>query len=162
MEQQWWIRRWARQGGSRRKAAALAARQELEKKRLAGRTVAFDLGAIEESDGEESDSEGEDEQDGVAPTVKDSDVPQAFSHFTYRASKRKLLVCDLQGVLNTAENLFELTDPVIHYRSRKGRKHVYGRTDHGRKGVDKFFCTHHCNALCRMLRMPGDKRRRAK
>ena len=29
---------------------------------------------------------------------------------------------------------------------------MYGRTDMGRKGMHKFFQTHKCSELCRMLR----------
>lgn len=82
---------------------------------------------------------------------------QAFSHFTYRHTRRKMLVCDLQGVLNTAAadegraGVFELTDPVIHYRSDTGRKQVYGKTDLGSRGVNAFFETHKCNDVCRLL-----------
>lgn len=82
---------------------------------------------------------------------------QAFSHFSYRYTRRKMLVCDLQGVQSTSvvgedhEGVFELTDPVIHYRSASGRKQVYGRTDFGRKGIHKFFETHYCNDVCRLL-----------
>ena len=133
------------------------------------------LGAIAESDEEE---EGDSEEDtgsdsGAAlggmmsaarvalPTVSNADVPQAFTHFTHRYSKRTQMVCDLQGVLDESLSppVFKLTDPVIHYRSKHGRKNVYGRTDHGVKGMDKFFATHECNALCRLLKMPGDERR---
>ena len=64
-----------------------------------------------------------------------------------------MLVCDLQGVLN--ENVtpleFELTDPVIHYRSHNGRKKVFGRTDHGIKGMENFFETHICGQTCVLL-----------
>lgn len=42
-------------------------------------------------------------------------------------------------------------DPVIHYQSQVGRKQVYGRTDLGRKGMRKFFRTHDCNNVCRLL-----------
>lgn len=83
--------------------------------------------------------------------------PQAFSHFTYRHTRRKALVCDLQGVLSNSAagedraGVFELTDPAIHYRSTSGRDQVYGKTDLGRKGVDKFFETHRCNDVCRLL-----------
>lgn len=88
-----------------------------------------------------------------------SDIPQAFSHFTYRHSRKKLLVCDLQGVLDetttpSSPPVFELTDPVIHYRSSTGRERVFGRTDRGIQGIKNFFRTHKCNSLCNMLKKP--------
>lgn len=81
---------------------------------------------------------------------------QAFSHFSYRSTRRKMLVCDLQGVQSTSAvdedraGVFELTDPVIHYSS-KSRSQVYGRTDLGKKGMHRFFETHQCNDVCRLL-----------
>ena len=82
-----------------------------------------------------------------------ADIPQAFSHFTYEYTKRKLLVCDLQGVLQRFEPhpMFLLTDPAIHYKSGRGRTRVYGRSDQGAAGIEKFFKTHKCSALCRAL-----------
>lgn len=80
------------------------------------------------------------------------DIPQVFSCFTYFQTKRKMLVCDLQGILNTDTNIFELTDPVIHYRSSKNRRNVYGRTDNGEEGIHNFFKTHKCSRLCEQLR----------
>lgn len=81
---------------------------------------------------------------------------QAFSHFTYWNSRRKMLVCDLQGVKSSCSDkdcagVFELTDPVIHYRSKSGRSQVYGRTDLGKRGIYAFFETHECNDVCRLL-----------
>jgi len=80
------------------------------------------------------------------------DVPQAYSHFTYLISRRKFLVCDLQGVLNTDVRppVFELTDPAIHYSEMTSRKD-YGRTDRGEHGIEDFFKTHTCSNLCHML-----------
>jgi len=111
------------------------------------------FGILEEGDEEdESDSEDEYEENTEDDHIRLEDIPQAFSHFTYRYTKRKLLVCDLQGVLNnSSQPLFEMTDPVIHFRSRHGRKNVFGRTDHGSKGIHNFFHTHKCSPLCRML-----------
>ena len=114
---------------------------------------------------EESEDEP-DEEDMVAcfapgvplkKTIEQEDFPQAFSHFSYQSSKRQILVCDLQGVLNTkiAPHVFELTDPVIHSASDK--KGAFGRTDRGKKGMQSFFKTHHCNALCELLGLPNDK-----
>ena len=59
----------------------------------------------------------------------------------------------LQGVLDETVQppMFELTDPVIHNVSKKGRRNVYGRTDKGREGVDCFFETHRCNGICQRL-----------
>jgi len=85
-------------------------------------------------------------------TFSIEDIPQAYSHFTYLASKRKFLVCDLQGVLNTdvTPPVFELTDPAIHYSEMTSRKD-YGRTDRGEHGIQDFFKTHVCSNLCRIL-----------
>lgn len=80
------------------------------------------------------------------------DIPQAYSHFTYLASQRKFLVCDLQGVLNTdvTPPVFELTDPAIHYSKMTSRKD-FGRTDRGQLGIEDFLETHICSKLCHML-----------
>ena len=79
----------------------------------------------------EESSEDEDEEDQIrddvavpmlTPLELQRDIPQAFSCFTYRHTNRRMLVCDLQGVLDTSRSptVFELTDPVIHYQSRSG------------------------------------------
>ncbi|GKZ00218.1 hypothetical protein MPSEU_000974700 [Mayamaea pseudoterrestris] len=116
-----------------------------------------DLGLIEEgSEDDESDDEGsESEHAGTnihfVKVFTASEVAQAFSHFTYWATGRKRLVCDLQGVYDEKDNVLRLSDPVIHHTSSSGRKHVHGRTDRGRKGKAMFFETHKCSALCRLM-----------
>ena len=47
---------------------------------------------------------------------------EAFTHFTYRFTKKKVMVCDLQGIFNTdlTPPTIELTDPAIHYASMGG------------------------------------------
>jgi hypothetical protein len=128
------------------------------------------LNAIMEDGGEEDDldSEAEDEENTAAALgpvyrIRDADIPQAFSHFTYRYTRRKSLVCDLQGVLSpqtsTSPPVFEFTDPVIHYKSSRGRRHVFGRTDRGHKGITEFFKTHECSELCKMLNSRWLKRK---
>ena len=89
----------------------------------------------------------------VAISFTISDIPQAFSCFSHRFSGKKYLVCDLQGVLNetSVPPCFELTDPVIHYKSKSGRRAVFGRTDRGPKGINDFYKTHQCSELCRAL-----------
>ncbi len=80
------------------------------------------------------------------------DIPQAYSHFTYTASGRRFLVCDLQGVLDTKQQppVFDFTDPAIHYKKRTDRID-FGRTDLGENGIEQFFQTHVCSDLCRMV-----------
>ena len=93
-------------------------------------------------------------RDDAPGKIDPADVPQAFTHFTYRYTGKKMMVCDLQGVLDTARlpPLYELTDPAIHYKSRTGRRNVYGRSDLGSGGMDRFLQTHQCSALCGMLK----------
>ena len=99
-------------------------------------------------------SQEEDQQLGEGPDgmFAIEDIPQAYSHFTYLASRRRFLVCDLQGVLNTDEKppVFELTDPAIHYTKMTSRKY-FGWTDMGEHGIEDFLETHTCSNLCRML-----------
>ena len=80
---------------------------------------------------------------------------EAFTHFTYRFTNYKVMVCDLQGVFNTGmiPPTIELTDPAIHYASTKGRRMVYGRTDKGRSGMNAFFKSHKCTEICKMLHL---------
>eukprot|EP00295_Goniomonas_pacifica_P050849 CAMPEP_0175897236 /NCGR_PEP_ID=MMETSP0108-20121206/606_1 /TAXON_ID=195067 ORGANISM="Goniomonas pacifica, Strain CCMP1869" /NCGR_SAMPLE_ID=MMETSP0108 /ASSEMBLY_ACC=CAM_ASM_000204 /LENGTH=325 /DNA_ID=CAMNT_0017218509 /DNA_START=31 /DNA_END=1008 /DNA_ORIENTATION=- len=87
-----------------------------------------------------------------------SEVAQAFSHFSFRYSRRKFLVCDLQGVYEEGHPpVLVFTDPVIHCASAK--RCTYGRTDHGKKGQRNFFKTHKCNALCELLKQGYSDRR---
>lgn len=83
-----------------------------------------------------------------------NDVPQAFSCFSSWLSKRRFLICDLQGIFNTdlCPPVFELTDPVIHHRESVDGHRVYGRTDNGMEGIRNFHATHKCSNLCRMAR----------
>lgn len=149
------------------------------------RKVVVDLGAITEEDEEEEEDSDDDEsvsdvdsdsrieeeeaeEDAgvdVAITSKKelnpSDYLQAFTHFTYRYTSRKVLVCDLQGVFNTdmTPPTFELTDPAIHYASTKGRRMVFGRTDKGPTGMRNFFNTHKCTTICKYLELSAKNKK---
>lgn len=105
-----------------------------------------DLGAIAEGDedsegGSVSDVESIEAQEyetgevnpEVIQGINPSDYLQAFTHFTYSYTSKRVMVCDLQGVFNTdaVPPTIEMTDPAIHYASSKGRRMVYGRTDKG-------------------------------
>ena len=70
-------------------------------------------------------------------------TPQAFSHFTYEASKHQLLAVDIQGV----GDLY--TDPQIH--TLNGRD--FGKGNLGRQGFQKFLASHRCNDICRYLKL---------
>jgi Alpha-kinase family len=82
---------------------------------------------------------------------------QAFSHFSYRFTERKMLVCDLQGVFSTSAvpPTFELTDPAIHSKGDwdGSRVNAFGRTDKGPDGMDMFFKSHKCSGLCKLLQL---------
>ena len=118
------------------------------------------LGIIEEDEDEEDSDDDSEQPSGIASKIaprkfSPGEVAQAFSHFSYWASGRKRLVCDLQGVYDKEQNLLKFSDPVIHYHNhrREDRKGVHGRTDRGRKGMALFFDTHQeqCGYLCRLV-----------
>lgn len=114
---------------------------------------------IEEDSDEEEDEESisgeESGNSSIMPNaVRPADYLQAFTHFTYLYTNKKVMVCDLQGVFNTdlTPPTFELTDPVIHYSS-KHRDLVFGRTDKGRIGMKLFFKTHQCTRVCGHMKL---------
>lgn len=55
-----------------------------------------------------------------------------------------------QGVLNRPDYRFELSDPAVHCTDLLR----FSRTNLGGKGMELFFRTHQCNAICRALRLP--------
>jgi hypothetical protein len=116
------------------------------------------MGTIEEGDEDDEDDEDNNVFVGGIPdivTISAEEIPQAFSCFSHKLSKRNSLICDLQGILNTDRKpfpVFELTDPVIHSnRTDSCKKREFGRTDRGLDGILDFFKTHECSDLCRML-----------
>jgi hypothetical protein len=126
-------------------AAAKGAEQQLDIIAEEGESD-DDGGYEEETDGNEALESCQLNMGNLDP----DDFLQAFSHFTHRRSRKKKLVCDLQGVYDTDSRppIFRLTDPAIHYASAKGRRRVYGNTDGGNAGMDRFFNTHKCGPLC--------------
>ena len=122
------------------------------------------LGAIgeEESDEEHCDSDMSISDDsGIGndnfKNLRVEDFPQAFSHFTFERSKKRLLVVDLQGVLqvNDSDGTCEylLTDPAIHKRGETGTLRLghFGHTDRGKKGMQAFWKSHRCTEACALL-----------
>ena len=87
-------------------------------------------------------------------TYKFAGTLTAFSHFSYHASKERLLICDLQGVRN--ERGYVLTDPSIHSIESLGTG--YGELDLGSIGIEAFFSTHKCEKVCRDLAKPAKAR----
>lgn len=91
-------------------------------------------------------------------------IIQAFSHWTYHVTGRKLLVCDLQGHRGTPtsgktylgkKHYYLLTDPAINSAARS-----YGMNDLGQKGIDAFFQRHTCNHFCKAWGLHGNRPRR--
>lgn len=90
-------------------------------------------------------------------TVDPYELVQAFSHFTFEASKQNLIVVDLQGTLAMDNKPPEviLTDPAINTRSETTTLSCLnlGRTDRGDRGISSFFQTHECGPTCKLLHL---------
>lgn len=83
--------------------------------------------------------------------VQLTDFLHAFSHWVYVSSANKMLVCDLQGILDNEgiRPTFCLTDPAICSKDRR-----YGKTDIGLNGIRNWCRTHRCSPVCRALSLP--------
>ena len=92
---------------------------------------------MEEDDDEGEESVDKSENANEPIILAPSEVAQAFSHFSYEATGRKRLICDLQGVFEEERNELHFSGPAIHdYNHRHERRRmVHGRTDRGQKGM---------------------------
>jgi myosin-heavy-chain kinase len=86
-----------------------------------------------------------DNRGGAARETAEGELAQAFSYFTFVASKGALVVCDIQGVGNT------FTDPQIH--SADGKR-LFGAGNMGQKGIDTFLATFEYNEMCAVMGLP--------
>ena len=93
----------------------------------------------------------------VNPSVNEySTAAQAFSHYTWVKSEKRLIICDLQGV--TRCNKIFLTDPAIHCEDYMLLQPKYGGNNLGPPGIKKFFASHKCNNVCiKMKLQPFDE-----
>ena len=73
---------------------------------------------------------------------------QAFSHYTWVKSDKKLVICNLQGM--EFRSKLVLTDLAIYYC-----KNVlfHGCTNLGPKGIERFFQLHRCNIVCTEMQL---------
>jgi len=88
---------------------------------------------------------------------KDTDhfnlIAQAFSHFTYEFTMGVIMVTDIQGIKGNPGEIV-ITDPAIHSFLYKQQ---FGKTNHGKLGMMRFFMTHECNDYCKKLHLMNPK-----
>jgi len=68
----------------------------------------------------------------------------AFAHFTWEASNRQLIICDI----TYSDNVY--TDLQIHSIETK----VFGKGNKGKAGINKLLRSHKCNHICHFLHLP--------
>jgi len=79
--------------------------------------------------------------------VAGKDLLLALSHFSYCASKGRIIIVDIQGWTSRDKTgATFLTDPQIHTRDKRG----FGTANKGREGFDEFWASQHpkCNDIC--------------
>jgi hypothetical protein len=79
----------------------------------------------------------------LVQVVRERNTPQAFSPFSFVASRHELMVVDIQGVQDF------YTDPQIH--SRDGER--FGQGNLGPYGIERFLESHRCNGICQWLKL---------
>ena len=82
--------------------------------------------------------------------VHGKDLLLAFSHFSYHASKCRIIIVDIQGWTSRDKSgATFLTDPQIHTIDKLG----YGTANRGKEGFDEFWASQHpkCNDICTKL-----------
>jgi hypothetical protein len=92
-------------------------------------------------------------------------IADAFSHWTWHATRGEALVCDLQGHRGGADSggvslggahgfYYLLTDPAINSREQR-----FGFNDMGQAGIERWFSAHVCGDACRALGLQGARPR---
>ena len=82
--------------------------------------------------------------------VAGKDLLLALGHFSYCASRGRIIIVDIQGWTSQDKTgATFLTDPQIHSKDKKG----YGTANKGQRGFDEFWASQHpkCNDICRKL-----------
>ncbi|CAE7652183.1 ak1 [Symbiodinium microadriaticum] len=91
----------------------------------------------------------------VNPEAPDTEIAQAFSHFTFEASGGEQMVLDLQGVYvdkaHRRRPHIIMTDPQVVSLEKS-----FGPGDLGLESMCAFFRTHKCGATCREMRLDPD------
>jgi len=79
------------------------------------------------------------------------EVVQAFSHWTHVVTGSVLMVVNCKGVLNKDRNCFQLTAPTIHSVGSTKCNYDGCGCNHGEVGFGRFYATHICNSVCKLL-----------
>ena len=77
-----------------------------------------------------------------------AEVAQAFSHWTYKHSNRKLIFVDVQGAHK--DGRLYIHDLARHSTTKLGHLEPM---NHGQVGIAAFFKTHTCNETCQKLKL---------
>ncbi|CAD8050568.1 unnamed protein product [Paramecium sonneborni] len=73
----------------------------------------------------------------------------AFSHYSYLATNKKLIITDLQGKNNI------LSDPCIHSKDQQIVQFIKDTSNFEETGLKNFFCQQHtkCHEICKRLNL---------
>ena len=83
-----------------------------------------------------------DPESQFAQLFKISEMVNAFSHYSFAQSKRKLLIIGISGVINICQTFY-----ILH----REQKEAYGEYDTGILGMRLFFHNHKCGEICNVL-----------
>ncbi|KAJ6227686.1 eukaryotic elongation factor 2 kinase [Anaeramoeba flamelloides] len=77
--------------------------------------------------------------------LPNSKILESFVHFTYHYTKKKLIVCDIQGIgLLLTDLLLATLNPTSNL-------------DFGQKAIQNFLNGHQCNKVCKNISLPKNK-----
>ncbi|KAJ3439342.1 kinase [Anaeramoeba flamelloides] len=77
--------------------------------------------------------------------LPNSKILESFVHFTYHYTKKKLIVCDIQGIgLLLTDLLLATLNPTSNL-------------DFGQKAIQNFLNGHQCNKVCENISLPKNK-----
>ena len=78
------------------------------------------------------------------------DLLQAFTHYTWIKSRKRLIICNHQGFKERMKRRLTLIDPTIHTVESESK---YGQQDVGKDGIKAFFDGHKCSTICEQMKL---------